>query len=105
MLRASEDREPCEMTPMRGTFFGCCALAVTATASNAPANRIDASAGFLNGRLISGVIYHADGSKEKCYLRAPLLSGCLENVRVFVSDKNTGRHTRRYRGMKVKGLQ
>jgi hypothetical protein len=37
---------------------------VTATASTAPANRIDPNAVFLNGRLIFGVIYHADGSKE-----------------------------------------
>jgi hypothetical protein len=40
---------------------------MTATASNAPANGIDASAVFLDGRLISRVIYHANGSKEKRY--------------------------------------
>jgi len=56
---------------------------VTATASNAPANRIDASVVFLNSRLISGVIYHADGSKEKRYLRAPLFSGCPGNAPVL----------------------
>jgi hypothetical protein len=39
---------------------------MTATASIAPANRIDPSAVFL----IAGVIYHADGSKEKRYLQA-----------------------------------
>jgi hypothetical protein len=32
--------------------------------------RSDPSAVFLNRRLISGVIYHADGSKEKRYLQA-----------------------------------
>jgi hypothetical protein len=50
---------------MRGTLVGCCASTVTVTANNAPANRIDASEVFFNGRLISGVIYHADGNKEK----------------------------------------
>ena len=60
---------------MRGTLVGCCASTVSVTASNAPANRIDASEVFLNDRLISGVIYHADGSKEKRYLRPPLLNG------------------------------
>src|SRR5262245_21526312 len=35
--------------PIRGTFFGCCASAI-----------------------IWGIIYHADRSKEKRYLRAPL---------------------------------
>jgi hypothetical protein len=46
---------------------------MTARASTTPANRIDASKVFFNGRLISGVIYHADGSKEKRYLRAQFL--------------------------------
>src|SRR5215467_604674 len=64
--------------PILGIFVGCCASTITATASTAPANRIDASAAFVNGRLISGVIYHADGSKEKRYLRAPLLSALGE---------------------------
>ena len=63
-----------EVTPrnpiIRGTFAGCCASPKTATASNAPATRIDANAVFLNGRLIAGVIYHADGNKEKRYLQA-----------------------------------
>jgi hypothetical protein len=70
--------------PMRKTLSFCCASTVTATASNAPANRIDASAVFLDGLLISGVIYHADGSKGKRYLRGPLLSGSLGNVRVLL---------------------
>ena len=63
---SAEGEEPIRY-PIRGVFFGCCASTITATASIAPANRIDASAVFLNGRLISGVIYHEDGSKEKRY--------------------------------------
>ena len=73
---------------------------MTATASNAPASTIDPSAVFLNGRLISGVIYHADGSKEKRYLRAPLLSGypsVLSKKRKAGLPAATG-------GMEVKGL-
>src|SRR5215471_16022463 len=90
--------------PIRGIFLACCASTVTATASNAPANRIDPSAVFLNGRFISGVIYHADGGKENCYLRAPLFSGCLGNCLSLVSDENTSGIPAGTGGMKAKGL-
>jgi hypothetical protein len=46
---------------------------VTAAASNAPANRIDPSAVFLNDRLISSHYYHADDSEEKRYVRVLLI--------------------------------
>src|SRR5215471_8960898 len=81
---------------MRKIFPVCCASTATA-ASNAPASRIDASAVFLNS-FISGVIYHTDGSGEKCYLRAPLLSWLSGKCPSVVSDENTGRPTCRYRG-------
>src|SRR5262249_22599746 len=91
--------------PIRGTFFACCASTATATASNAPANRIDASAVFfLNGRIILGVIYHADGSKEKRYLRARLFNGCLGNVRVWSAMKPQGGIPAGTGGMEARGL-
>src|SRR5215471_18521373 len=40
---SAEGEEPIRY-PIRGVFFGCCASTITATASIAPANRIDASA-------------------------------------------------------------
>jgi len=46
---------------------------MTATASNAPANRIDASEVFFNGRLIAIHYYHADDSEEKRYVRVLLI--------------------------------
>jgi len=58
---------------MRGTLVGCCASTVTVTANNAPANRIDASEVFFNGRLISSHYYHADNSEEKHYVRVLLI--------------------------------
>jgi hypothetical protein len=51
-------------------------------ASTAAANRNDPSAVFLNGRLISGVIYHADGSKENCYLQ-PQRRRLVEEARIL----------------------
>jgi len=89
MGELAEDELP-TMNPICEIFFACCASTVTETASNAPANRIDLSAVFLNGRLISGVIYHADGSKEKRYLRAPLLSG----FNAIIANKALTRITR-----------
>src|SRR5215813_11586762 len=97
MLRASEDREPCEMTPMRGTFFGCCASPVTATASNAPANRIDASAAFVNGRLIWTLFIMLDGSKERVIYEHHF-SVAVSECSSIVSDENTGRHRSRPKG-------
>src|SRR5262245_47893260 len=53
--------------PIRGTFFGCCASTVTATASIAPANRI-ASAVFLNDRLIQALfIMRTEAKKSVIY--------------------------------------
>src|SRR5215813_4335181 len=83
---------------MRKIFPVCCASTATA-ASNAPASRIDASAVFLNS-FISGVIYHTDGSGEKCYLRAPLLSWLSGKCPSVVSDENTGRPTCGHGGMR-----
>src|SRR5215472_370500 len=104
MLRASEDREPCEMTPMRGTFFGCCcASPVTATASNAPANRIDASAVSLNGRLIRAVFIMRTEAGKALFTSttSQWLSGKCPSL---VSDENTGRHPCRPEGDGGDGL-
>src|SRR5262249_14822484 len=55
--------------PIRGTFVGCCASAVTPTASNTTATRIDGTAALFIAHLVSSVIYHADSDKGKCDLR------------------------------------
>src|SRR5215470_19609403 len=52
--------------PTRGTFFDCCASAVTPTASNTTATRIDGTAALFIAHLVSSVIYHADRDKGKC---------------------------------------
>jgi hypothetical protein len=51
--------------PISGTFFGCCASAITPRASNTTATRIDDTAAFFIAHLVSSVIYHAEGNKEK----------------------------------------
>src|SRR5262245_51216908 len=58
-----------DIYPIRGTFFGCCASAVTPRASITTATRIGTAAFFI-AHLISSVMYHADRAKEKCDLRA-----------------------------------
>src|SRR5215470_9046994 len=78
-------------------FFGCCASAVTATASNAPANRIDARTVFLNGRLIWTLFIMLDGSKERVIYEHHF-SVAVSECPSIVSDENTGRHTCPYRG-------
>jgi hypothetical protein len=52
----------------RGTFFGCCASAITPTASNTTAARIDDHPTLFIAHLVSSVIYHADRDKGKCDL-------------------------------------
>ena len=47
-----------------GTFVGCCASAMTATASNITTTRIDVTAAFFIAHLVSSVIYHAEEIKE-----------------------------------------
>src|SRR5215475_7340245 len=54
--------------PMRGTFFGCCASAITPRASCTTTTRIDA-ADFFIAHLVWSVVYHDEGGKEKCNLR------------------------------------
>src|SRR5215470_3983975 len=93
----------CVRKPIRGTFSGCCAPTMPTTASNAPANRIDASAVFLNSRHIGP--YLSRGGEQRKVLSTSTtfqwLSGkCLS----LVSDENTGRPTCRYRGNRGKGL-
>src|SRR5215472_8735917 len=83
--------------PIRGIFFGCCASPMTATASNAPANRIDASAVFLNGRIIWALSIIRMGA-EKSVIYEHHFSVFSANCSSVVSDENTGRHTCRYRG-------
>src|SRR5206468_4899505 len=60
---SSDDRYP-----IRETFFGCCASAITPRASNTTATRIDGTAAFFIAHLVSSVIYHADRDKGKCDL-------------------------------------
>ena len=87
--------------PNRETFFGCCASAMIATASTAPANRIDASAAFLNRRLISGVIYHTDGSRGRVIYEHH--SVAVSECPSLVSDENTRRPTHRPEGDRDEG--
>ena len=51
--------------PIRGTFFGCCASAIAPTASSTTAITTDDRPAFFIARSVLGVIYHADGNKEK----------------------------------------
>src|SRR5262245_36901144 len=57
--------EPYDRYPISGTFFGCCASAMTATASNTTATRIDGTAALFIAHLIWSVIYHANRGKGK----------------------------------------
>src|SRR5882724_10540626 len=54
--------------PIRGTFFGCCAAAMIATASNTTTTRIDGTTALFIAHLVSSVMYHAYRDKEKCDL-------------------------------------
>jgi hypothetical protein len=54
--------------PIRGIFAGCCASAMTATASSTTTTRIDGTAAFVIAHLVSSVMYHADRDKGKCDL-------------------------------------
>src|SRR5215813_1111342 len=67
---ADEDGEPVESTPIRGTFFACCASALTAIASSITATAMDRTAALFIVSLISSVMYHADRSEEKRYSQA-----------------------------------
>ena len=64
--------------PIRGTFFGCCASAITPRASNTTATRIDGTAAFFIAHLVSSVIYHADRDKGKCDLHGGRRQGFVE---------------------------
>src|ERR1043166_1232635 len=68
MRLRSEDEEKPDRKPIRGTFFACCASAITPRASNTTATRIDGIAAFFIAHLVSSVIYHADRDKGKCDL-------------------------------------
>jgi hypothetical protein len=46
-------------------IFDRCASAITPTASNTTATRIDGTAAFFIAHLVSSVIYHAEENKEK----------------------------------------
>src|SRR5215471_4949783 len=70
---------------------------MNATASNAPANRIDARAVFLNGRLIWALFIIRMGA-EKSVIYEHHFSVAVWQCSSVVSDENTGRHTFRYRG-------
>src|SRR4030095_12316324 len=64
--------------PIRGTFFGCCASAITPRASNTTATRIDGTAAFFILHLVSSDIYHADRDKGKCDLHSGRRQGLVE---------------------------
>jgi len=49
--------DPGSTKPIRGTFFGCCASAVTATAISTAKNRIDTTRAFFIAHTF--VMYHA----------------------------------------------
>ena len=55
---------------MRWTFFGCCASAMTATASSITTNRIAErlQLSSLHTPFIGDIPY-AEGNREKCHLR------------------------------------
>src|SRR4030095_5724448 len=48
----SEDDERADRYPIRGTFFVCCALAITPTASSTTTNRIDTAPAFFIAHTI-----------------------------------------------------
>src|SRR5215471_4997021 len=54
--------------PILGTFFGCCASAITPRANCTTTTRIDA-ANFFIAHLVWSVVYHDERGKEKCNLR------------------------------------
>jgi hypothetical protein len=62
---------------------GCCTSAMTATASNTTATRIDGTAAFFIAHLVSSVIYHADRNKGKCDLRGARRQGLVEGETRF----------------------
>src|SRR5215470_16036013 len=70
MRAESEEAEPPIRTPMCGTFFGCCASAMTATASSITATAMHRTAALFIVSLISSVMYHTDRSEEKRYSQA-----------------------------------
>ena len=66
--------------PIRETFFGCCASAVTPRASNTTTTRIDGTAAFFIAHLVSSVIYHVDRDKGKCDLRRKATGSRVKGV-------------------------
>ena len=53
--------------PIRGTFPGCCASAVTATTSNTTATRIDGTAAFFIAHLVCVFITEMEIKKSVIY--------------------------------------
>src|SRR4029077_496442 len=70
------------------------------TASNA--NRIDASAAFVNGRLIRPLSIIRTGAEERVFT-STTFQWLFGNCPSIVSGENTGRHTCRYRGDEGEG--
>src|SRR5262249_15039414 len=73
------ESEPVPRYPIRGTFFGCCSSAMTATARSTTAIRIDGTAAFFITHLVLGVMYHADRDKGKCDLYGGRHEGSLNH--------------------------
>jgi hypothetical protein len=62
---------------------GCCTSAMTATASNTTATRIDGTAVLFIAHLVSSVIYHADRNKGKCDFTRLRRQGLVEGETRF----------------------
>ena len=62
-MSVAEAAEPGWRYPIFGIFAGCCASAMTATASSTTTNRIDKT--LLSSLHTPFVMYHAGGSREK----------------------------------------
>jgi hypothetical protein len=67
MRGAIVEGEEVMRNPIRGIFAGCCASAMTATASGTTTNRIDKTAAFLIAHTISLCITRAVVEKSEIY--------------------------------------
>src|SRR5215471_4933303 len=72
------DAEAPARIPTRGILAGCCASAMTATASITTPTRIDGTAALFIAHLVSSVMYHADRDKGKCGLHGGRRQGLIE---------------------------
>jgi len=66
---APEEREVRLRNPTRGTFVGCCASAITPTASCTATTRTDKRAALFIAHFARERTYHAGGNSENDYLQ------------------------------------